>query len=260
MQVKIEEFQKNIEKFKLINFIPEIHTYEIGGKVAKSVTSIIKEYLKPFERDYWANIKAKQLGVDVNEILEKWQFNAKFSQIKGTLVHEFIEYKLTNREFIYPQELIECEFGFDPIQEPFHQIINVVNKYLSDIQDKLVPVASELIIGDIDYLVCGTVDQVFYNKKSNNLEIWDWKTNKEIKLESRYFHLQPLSHIPDTELDHYSLQLSLYKLILEKNTGITLGNSYITWFNENLPKYQIFTAKDYYKEAQILLNNIVKGN
>ena len=260
MQDQIRYFKQQVEKFNHIKFIPDNHSYLINGKIAQSVTSILKKYVKPFDRDYWAEIKARQSGLDAEEILNKWEFTAKSSRIKGSLVHEYIEYNFTNQQFTYPEEFIRQVFGYDPIQTPFNQIVPVVEKFLADINNKMFPVASELIIGDADYLVCGTIDQLFYNKKSDKLEIWDWKTNKEIKLESRYFHLAPLQHIPDTELDHYSLQLSLYKLILELNTGIELGNSYITWFNESHPDYRIFMAKNYANEAQIILNAMLREN
>ena len=249
----IQQYKIILEKFENIEFVPESHTYLIDNKIAQSVTTILKKYVKPFERDYWANKKANDLGVPVEEILAKWEYNAKFSQIKGTLVHQFLECNLTNQNFEYPEELIINQFGFDPIQTPFNSIIEVAKQFLTDIDNKMYPVASELVIGDSEYLVGGTIDQLFYNKKSGKLEIWDWKTNKEIKTTSRYYHLSPLDHIPDTELDHYSLQLGLYKYILEANTGLELGNSYIVWLNENESKYQIYKAHDYKSEVEVIL-------
>ncbi len=253
MEELIQQYKTAFDKFKNIEFIPESHTYLINNKIAQSVTTTLKQYVKPFERDYWANKKADETGVSVDDILLKWEYNAKFSQIKGTLVHQFLECSLTNQDFEYPEELIVNEFGFDPIQTPFNSIVELAKQFLSDIDNKMYPVASELIIGHSEYLVGGTIDQLFYNKKSGNLEIWDWKTNKEIKTTSRYSHLSPLEHIPDTELDHYSLQLSLYKYIVESSTGLQLGNSYIVWLNENSNKYQIYKTHDYNSEAEIIL-------
>lgn len=252
----VKQYQEQISKFKHIIFKPESHTYLINGREAQSVTSLLKKFVKPFERDYWANIKARQLGIEVDELLAKWEYSAKLSQTKGSIVHSYIESQLTGCQFEYPEESVLRLFGHDPIQEPFTHISQVAQQFILDIQNKMLPVASELIVGDSEYLLGGTVDQIFYNKKSAKLEIWDWKTNKEIKLESRYYHLAPLSHIPDTELDHYSLQLALYKLILERNTGIKFGNSYIVWLNEAQPKYQIFKTRDYQVEAQLILDHI----
>ena len=46
---------------------------------------------------------------------------------------------------------------------------------------KLIPVRAEVVVGDEDWGVTGMIDQLFYNEKSQKLEIWDWKTNKDIK-------------------------------------------------------------------------------
>ena len=254
MMDNISNYQSQLNVFQHIEFDVKDHAYLINGLNAKSVTTILKGYIKAFDSDYWATKKSFELNILPEEILKKWEFNAKCAKTKGTLVHSFIESILTNSKFEYPEEFILKEFGYDPIQDLFKQILPQVETFLQDIENKMIPIATELIIGDSDYLVCGTIDQVFYNKKSGKLEIWDWKTNKEIKTISRYYHLAPLAHIPDTELDHYSLQLSLYKLILEKNTTLELGNSYLTWFNENTNTYKIFKTKDYSEEAQLILN------
>ncbi|MDQ5920653.1 MAG: hypothetical protein QG673_709 [Pseudomonadota bacterium] len=250
----IDSYKNQLNKFAHVKFIADEHTYSIDGCIAQSVTTTLKQFVKPFDREYWAKIKASQLNISMDDILSKWQFSAEFAQVKGTLVHQFIECRLNGSQFVYPDELIMQIFGYDPIQEPFSQIIPVVEKFLIDIENKMLSIFSEFVIGDLEYLIGGTIDQLFYNKKSDKIEIWDWKTNKEIKLESRFFHLAPLSHIPDTELDHYSLQLALYKLILEKNTGLELGNSYVAWFHETSAIYRIYKTKDYKKEAQLILD------
>jgi len=253
MNEKINHLRRQIDVFNTIEFTAIGHTYTINGNAARSVTELLNAYVKPFESEYWAKRKAAELNLEVEEILKRWEFNAKLSKTKGSLVHSFIESIFCAYDFDYPEHVILNEFGYDPIQDAFNQITLQVHKFMADIQDKMFPVATEFVIGDPEYLVCGTIDQLFYNQKSDKLEIWDWKTNKEIKTTSRYYHLAPLNHIPDTELDHYSLQLSLYKLILEKNTGLELGNSYLTWFNENTAQYQIFRTKDYSVEAQLIL-------
>ena len=215
---------------------------------------MLNQYIKPFDTLYWANIKSKQLNISPDELICQWKYKADVSKLKGTIVHSYIESLLNDKNFEYPSEQINLLFGNDPVLSPFDNIKNIINQFVIDIKDKMIPIASEFIIGDEEYGVCGTIDQIFFNKKSNQLEIWDWKTNKEIKIESKYFHIDSLSHIPDTELDHYSLQLALYKEIITKNTGIEFGNSYICWFNENQDTYKIFKTKQYLKEVRLILD------
>jgi len=251
----LDDYTSHLQVFENIKFIAEDHSYLINDTKASSVTSILKQLVKPFDGDYWASIKSKDMGITPDELKSKWEFSAKLAQIKGTITHEILENKLAGTEFTYPQELILSHFGYDPVQDLVQNMIPLIDKFMQDIDGKMVPVASELIVGDSDYLVGGTVDQIFYNRKSGKLEVWDWKTNKQIKTSSRYYHLPPIDHIADTELDHYSLQLSFYKLILEKNTNLEFGDSYIVWLNENNSDYQIFRTKDYKTEVETILKS-----
>jgi hypothetical protein len=250
-------YYQQLDVFNHIDFDSVNHAYKIAGKRAKSVTETLKTLVKAFDGVYWAEKKAFELNISADELLKKWEINAKTSKVKGTLVHTYLESIFTASKFDYPEEFILNEFGFDPIQDAFNAILPQVDKFILDIQGKMYSIATEFRIGDLESLVCGTVDQIFYNQKSKALEIWDWKTNKEIKTFSRYYHLEPIAHIPDTELDHYSLQLSIYKEILERNTGVKFGNSYLTWFNENNKEYQIFRTHNYTKEAQLILSMAV---
>ena len=53
--------------------------------------------------------------------------------------------------------------------------------------------------------MCGTVDQIFYNKVHDTLEIWDWKTNKKIQKENRFSNFkEPISHISQSELNFHN--------------------------------------------------------
>ncbi len=252
----LDNYSSYLQTFNKIKFIVEDHSYLINDVKATSVTSILKQLIKPFDTDYWADIKAKEMDISLDELKSKWEFSAKLAKVKGTVTHQILESKLLKTEFNYPEDLILSHFGYDPVQDLIQTMMPQIDKFIQDIDGRMHAVASELIIGDSDYMVGGTVDQIFYNNKSQKLEIWDWKTNKQIKTTSRYYHLPPIPHIADTELDHYSLQLSFYKFILEKNTNLEFGDSYLVWFNENNTNYQIFRTKNYQKEIEKILSAI----
>ena len=55
----------------------------------------------------------------------------------------------------------------------------------------------------------------------------------------------PLYMLDDCEFNTYSLQLSVYKKIIEMNTNIKLGESSIVWFNEENQNYKVITCNDY---------------
>ena len=135
------------------------------------------------------------------------------------------------------------------------------NKFYEESYGKLVPMKSEIIVGDDELGICGMVDQLFWNNKTNELQIWDWKTNKEIKRNNRWQQFkEPLSHLDVCEFNTYSLQLSLYRYIIEKNTNIKLGDSYIVWFNEKNNNYEPIKCRDYREEVKAMLKEYNKND
>lgn len=230
----------------------------MNGERATSVTKLISKAEKPFDAVYWSQRKADEEGVTVDEIKARWKLKADIACEKGTAVHEYVENYLSNKVFPYPATSIRAVFdGQDPVRPKYNKIIPLVHKFCEDIKGRMIHVRSEFIVGDIEYGLCGMIDQIFYNKKSGKLELWDWKTNEKIDTESRYKLLSPVDHLSNAKLDIYSLQLSLYKHIIQKNTNLELGDSYLTWFNEANKSYEIFKCHDYEIEVQDMINTFL---
>lgn len=247
-----EEF----EKFNNIVYYDEPHEYYINGKKAVSVTKLLHKLEKPFDTKYWSTKKADERGCTPEDILAEWKMKADIACEKGHAIHAYIENRLANKVFPYPENKIKAMFeGQDPVKHRYDRIVKLIEKFVSDINNRLIPIKSELVVGDEDYLICGMIDQLFYNKKSGMLEIWDWKSNTELTTESNYKLLSPLSHLSNSKLDIYSLQLNTYKHIIQKNTNLKIGNCYLTWFNEENDAYKIFPCKDYQNEVEVMIKN-----
>ena len=89
------------------------------------------------------------------------------------------------------------------------------------------------------------LDILFYNVKTNEFQIWDYKTNKAFTSECKSRHLKDeLYVLEESDLEIYSLQLELYKQIIEKNVPIKLGKSYLVWFSHNNDNYKIIETKN----------------
>jgi hypothetical protein len=256
----IEIFQK-LTIFNDYKFYEDEHYYTYKGqKVSLSATRLIEEYSQPFDEEKWAPISAKREGVPVEEILKRWKINNLISQIKGTNLHKYMEDSLANKYFHYSSDEIKKIFGYD-VLNPFQsdssiwdKVVNMMDEFLESLKGRLIPIRSELVVGDPEYDIAGMIDQLFWNEKTQQLEIWDWKTNKDIKLENKYQKMQGfLNNYDDCNFIHYSLQLNIYKHILQKMTGLTIGACRIVWFNENNDKFQVITCKDMYKEAVQML-------
>jgi hypothetical protein len=64
----------------------------------------------------------------------------------------------------------------------------------------------------------------------------------------------PISHLDECEFNTYSLQLNLYKYIIEKNTNLKIGDTYFVWLFEGNDNYQVFKCQDMSKEIVTMLN------
>lgn len=249
------EIFEELRKFSNVTFYEKDHRYFIGGIEAISATTLIGEYEKPFDSEYWSNQKAPELGMTPEEVATMWKDQGTRASFKGTKVHSYIENALANKFLPFEDQAGAMMENCGDIISAYDKIIPMVNEFLNDIKDKMLPIRSEIVIGDPEYLIGGMVDQIFYNLKSKQLELWDWKTNKKIDEKTQYKLLKPLSQLSNSKLDIYSLQLSLYKYIIEKNTNLKLGDSYICWFNEKNSKYKIFKCKNYEKYIKLMIND-----
>lgn len=66
---------------------------------------------------------------------------------------------------------------------------------------------------------------VFRDKRSGEFLIYDWKRSKGIEYESygnRSATTPCISHLPDTNFWHYSLQLNVYRKILQDKYGLQI--------------------------------------
>ena len=253
------EFFEKMSVFDNIIFNEDIHKYTIDGKSTTSVTQLIhtlEEFDAELQSERTANKRrlAGETDCTAQKVLAEWKQKALISTEKGTLVHKYIENYLSHKIEKYPKNhMLDVFNKKDPIEANYKKIIPMVNKFYKDMLGKMIPLKSEFIVGDNEFLLCGMIDQLFYNKKSKKIEIWDWKTNTEFTLTSKYKLLYPLDYISNSKLDVYSLQLSLYKYIIMKNTGLELGDSFIAWFSENNDSYRVLKCHDYQKEIKILL-------
>ena len=236
--------------FNNIKYYDEPHTYYIGDKKMTSATQLISKFKQRFDSNYWSEKKAEERGITQEEILKEWKDKSEYSCEKGTLFHEYAENYLNNKIFPYPEERVKRILGNNDVKEDYDKLLILFNKFYEEAYSKLIPIKSEVIVGDEELEICGMVDQLFWNSKSEELQIWDWKTNKAIKRNNKWQQFkEPLSHLDVCEFNTYSLQLSLYRYIIEKNTNLKLGDSYIVWFNEKNTNYEPIKCRDYRNEV-----------
>ena len=250
MKEYIESTKKDIEsKLAIFSKDPKFvfdeatHTYRYDGILFDSVTTYLKNFKVPFDREYWSKRKATERGVDVSVILDEWKNKANIANELGTKVHKFIE------------DFWSGENPEIPSIDPDNEYSLRVNKFLELYNRKfhvLVPLPSELKIFSRRWRLAGTVDQpfLFWDQKRKKLFllIGDWKTNGDFKHDEhpkgRYKRLlRPFTHLWENEHNLYSIQISLYRLILEEEIGIETESGFLCHIGPNSnPK--IYPAKD----------------
>ena len=166
------------------------------------------------------------------EILLEWENNRKDAAEKGTILHEKIENFYNDIE--------------DTIDAPeFTYFKQFISKY-----PNLKPYKSEWRIFDDSLSIAGSIDMV-YEKDNGELFLFDWKRSTKIVngaghlIESDFdYGFDELSHIADNSYNRYSLQLNLYKYIIETNYGkkissmnlLILHPHFHTFFHLQIPE------------------------
>lgn len=207
----------NDDKFK---FDPLYHKYTYDGIPFISVTQFISRFHKEFDKDFWSKKKAEEAGIDQEEILKEWQSLNDRANFIGTSLHNYIE-NYFNRIFQdIPNDL-------DVVDR-----INKFNKIFATHLYKLTPVKFEQRIFSKKWKIAGMIDSIFIYK--DKLILLDWKSNKLFTTYNSYNEklLEPFSEFDKCHLTEYSIQLSLYSLIL-KEIGLDVKVSYLVHIGPN---------------------------
>lgn len=247
---------KELAKFKGIKYYDEPHIYIIDGQQLTSGTAFVGEFKEKFDSQGQAIKSAKKKGVSVEEMLAEWEFKGDFSRTKGTLLHNYAENHWQNKVLPLDYTIYDERFGEGLMKERLEECIRMFEEFYLKAQKNLIPIAMELVIGDAELGVGGMVDCLFWNDKYKEYQIWDYKTNKEIAEYSKYKKRMkmPINFLHDCELEAYSIQLNLYKYIIQKNTDIKIGKCFLVHIHEEQEQYNVIECKEYQEIIQLLFD------
>jgi hypothetical protein len=111
------------------------------------------------------------------------------------------------------------------------------------------PWRTELRVFDRDIRVAGSVDMLYkspaYTAENKQLVMIDWKRSKEIVKGNPYrkYAHPPIAGMDDNNFSKYSLQLNVYKRIIEKNTDLKIVYMALGVFHPNQDSYHIFPVE-----------------
>ena len=223
-----------------------------------SATRFIGMFKPKFETQRIAEEYAAKRGLKLDDVIAEWDLKRDTSTVK--VLRFTITQKIGGiiKSFRMTLQLHQTIWSRYYKRIDLTSVRQIFKNFYEDSRINLVPVKMELVVGDEDYGLGGMVDCLFYNKKSDMLEVWDYKTNKAINIKNNYGQTfkEPISHLDVCEINTYSLQLSLYKHIIEKNTNLKIGNCYLIWINEKNKNYKVYKCKDLETEIKLMLEEL----
>ncbi len=207
----------------------ETHTYRLTNqpnKTLQSCTAFIGQFFPKFDQQATAEKLVntpKYQHQTVDEILATWQQSADF----GTQVHEEIERAILatadQTPLQTPADTRESEIPTPEIEtEQAQYALNWIARYLPKSRYIIQP---ELMIFSEPLGLAGTIDLLAFDTQTDRYIIVDWKTNKTIRKQSYQGATgnHPASaHLMDCNYIKYSLQLSLYRYLLETTYGLNV--------------------------------------
>ena len=236
---------------------PHKYTDTLGNEY-RSVTTLISDYYPHFDADYWAHKKAKEQGKSERQIKAEWERIKNEACERGTKTHNGLEDAIKDVSMFKQaiQYLIQHEgrcITVADIPSLIPKPLNIIefkkatdNKYpeiyrvFDFYTQRGYTIYSEIGAYLMDYKISGTIDILCY--KPDSFYILDWKTNRDgLKFEAGYYKkdkttipnqltnewikkdekmLAPLAHLDNCNGMHYTMQLSIYALMVEMILGI----------------------------------------
>ena len=201
------------------------HTYTINGDSSyTSVTTFCHSHFEKFDADkiidrMMASPKwpqSKYFGQTKEEIKALWKQNGVNAADAGTKLHNDIECYYTGGA------------GFKTDEKEYGYFLDFAK------QMTLKPYRAEWRVYHEELKLAGSIDMIYEDDKGN-LTIVDWKRCKEIKKTNsfRNSHTECISHLPDSNFWHYSLQLNTYRMILEEKYDKKVVDMYLICLHPN---------------------------
>ena len=245
--MKLFDLNKH-ERDNDIIFYKEPHEYKVNEiKMKKSVTTLVHDCFPQFNAHkvskmiygrHFDNSKSEYYQLSQNDILDKWEKNKNEACEAGTLLHESIELYYNDIPFTNNS----IEYGY---------FVNFKNDF-----SHLEAYRTEWEIYYAEKSIAGSVDMIFKNQ-DGSFSIYDWKRSKKIEKSNRFeFGINDFDHLPNSNFWHYSLQLNIYKYILELKYGIEIKDLFLVIMHPNNTNYIRMECPNLQDEVESLMNTL----
>ena len=220
------------------------HIYMLDGKFDRetiSVTTLVHKCFPAFDADKQAEriVQDKRMndptykyyGKTKEQIMKEWTQSSTL----GTSLHYNIECYYNDVEPPNPETT------------EYKMFLKFVKEY-----PHLEAFRTEWVIYHEEIKLCGSIDMVFRNRETGLYEIYDWK--RVLQINEKAFHkndmglLPFLQETPNSNFWHYTMQLNIYKKVLETKYDMKISrmflvvihpdNIYKTYFRLEVPDIQ----------------------
>lgn len=237
-----------------IHFDEPTHVYTIKGdsKGWISCTGFLHCFFPHFDanetiRKMMASKKwpeSKWYGMSAAAIKAAWDANGREASEAGTAMHLGIEMVMNGAEKEVAKEVMltkEWEYFW---------------RYWKKDSEIWEPWRTEWEVWDDELKLAGSIDMIYRNKKDGTFAIYDWKRAKDMKMENPFgTGYGPVNHLPDTNYWHYTLQLNVYRWLLEKHYGLKISEMALVVLHPNNKSYQKYVLNTLVDEIEGMIES-----
>jgi ATP-dependent exoDNAse (exonuclease V) beta subunit len=246
--------QRNLnERDKFISLDKDTHIYTVNGVAGTytSVTTWIHSHFKKFDADEvisnmkkgkrWGQ-KHKYFGREPESIKLEWEETAKTASKAGEEMHSNIECfmndpVLNDYRHIDLLHYHNMSVGEEDIKSPEWQYFL---QYIIDHPNKR-PYRTEWLVFHEEYKLAGSIDMLYIND-DGTYDLMDWKRSKNIEKDNpfnKFAITDCIKNIPDTNLWHYTMQLNVYRKILQEKYNIIVKNMHLLRLHPIADTYEL---------------------
>ena len=241
-------------EFSDLEFHEDGHIYILNGCQLPSVTQLAHRFIRePFNEELQAERYAQRHGETAEYWKREWHKNSFRATALGTKTHEFGEslayLRAGHPEMIRPSVISQYSEAYHYLA-PIHPKEEAVVHFLDALPPSYHLVLNEARIysgknpdasRNLSQQVCGTFDMLYYYDGGGNPEnagfiIFDYKTNKclenDLNLRFGKYLREPFNDLVEQDLSLYTIQLSLYALMLE-DIGLKIIDRKLIWLKED---------------------------
>lgn len=239
-----------------IGFEEATHAYTVDGvrEGWTSCTTFIGTFYEHFDPDAviakmmasrkWS--ESKYYGMTADEIKKQWSDSGTEASEAGTRMHLDIEH-YNNADPVGNLAGDDWEPNPGPEWDYFMEYDRRWRQ-----RKGFVPYRTEWLVFKEDIKLAGSIDMI-YEKPDGTLAIYDWKRAKEMKYENKFQSmLPPISHLPDTNYWHYSLQLNIYRRILQEHYGKVVSELALVVLHPNNKSFKVIKLNMMDEEVELM--------